>query len=247
MIRQIFISKSNSKKDKVKWRGHEILRIEAFSDGVFAFIISLLIVSLEVPKTSKELLETMVGFFPFAICFAFVLGMWHNQYKFFRRFGLHDYRTITINAAFIFMTLLYVFPLKFILSNTLQGKKYILFDEDRAILFMFYNGGIWAIYMLFTWMYHHAYRKRHELGLTKEEVFETVFFMLNYAVPASVALVATLIVFIYRNSDAGHMSMCFTAYASLGIIMPLLGSIRDKQFKKRFGNEPMIEPELRAE
>ena len=247
MIRQLYINKHSAKKDKVKWRGHEILRIEAFSDGVFAFVISLLIVSLEVPKSSKELLGTMVGFFPFAICFGFVLGMWHNQYKFFRRFGLHDGRTILINAAFIFMALLYVFPLKFILNNTFQGHIYKLYDEDKGILFMFYNGGIGVIYMLFTWMYHHAYRKRTDLGLSKEEAFETIFFTLYYAVPALVAFVATFIVFIYRNSDMNHISQCFTAYASLGIFMPLLGYIRDKQFKKRFGNEPIGEPRLGEE
>ena len=35
-------------------RGTEILRIEALSDAVFAFSVSLLVVSLEVPQTSAN-------------------------------------------------------------------------------------------------------------------------------------------------------------------------------------------------
>ncbi|MCW3124159.1 MAG: hypothetical protein JWQ38_3651 [Flavipsychrobacter sp.] len=246
MIRKLFMNKP-SKKDKIAWRCHDVLRIEAFSDGVFAFVISLLIVSLEVPKSSKELLEIMKGFLPFALCFAFILGMWHHQYKFFRRYGLHDKRTIMINACFIFMVLVYVFPLKFILNNIFFGHIYKLHDADKGILFLFYNGGLGVINALFAWMYLHAYRKRDELGLTRQETFETIFFMSYFVAPAFVAFIATFIVFIYRNSDMNHISMCFVAYGLLGIFMPLLGVIRDRQFKKRFGNEVIIEPHLLEE
>ena len=36
-----------------RWRGQEITRIEGLSDAVFAFAITLPVVSLEVPKTFK--------------------------------------------------------------------------------------------------------------------------------------------------------------------------------------------------
>ena len=32
-------------KDRINWRGHEIVRIEAFSDAVFAFAVTLLSVA----------------------------------------------------------------------------------------------------------------------------------------------------------------------------------------------------------
>jgi len=41
-------------------RGNELYRIEALSDAVFAFTVSLLIMSLEVPKTFTELKHIML-------------------------------------------------------------------------------------------------------------------------------------------------------------------------------------------
>ena len=42
-------------------RTGEPSRIEAFSDGVFAFATTLLVVSQQVPRTDDDLIETMIG------------------------------------------------------------------------------------------------------------------------------------------------------------------------------------------
>jgi uncharacterized membrane protein len=51
MFRKKCAGEKRENKDSIIWRGHEVTRIEAFSDAVFAFAIALLIVALEVPKT----------------------------------------------------------------------------------------------------------------------------------------------------------------------------------------------------
>jgi protein-S-isoprenylcysteine O-methyltransferase Ste14 len=61
-------------QDGFRLRGlGEVSRIEALSDGVIAFAITLLVVSLEVPRTFDELLVTMRGFLAFAAA-VFVAG-----------------------------------------------------------------------------------------------------------------------------------------------------------------------------
>lgn len=43
-------------------RTHDISRLEAFSDAVFAFALILLVVSLEVPKSYEQLISPMAFF-----------------------------------------------------------------------------------------------------------------------------------------------------------------------------------------
>lgn len=41
--------------------------LEGISDAVFTFAVTLLVVSLEVPRTFQDLVEAMQGFFGFAV------------------------------------------------------------------------------------------------------------------------------------------------------------------------------------
>jgi hypothetical protein len=79
-----------------RWRGGEASRLEGLSDAVFAFAVTLLVVSLEVPKTFDELLVVLRGFFAFAVCFSILFWVWYDHYRFFRRYGLAD--SLELNA-----------------------------------------------------------------------------------------------------------------------------------------------------
>src|SRR5690242_6697271 len=124
MIREKLIDRRVGDSMKFRWRGHEISRVEGLSDAVFAFAVTLLVVSLEVPRTFDELGLTMRGFGALAISFTLLFIVWFNQYKFFRRYGLQDNLTVCLNGALLFVVLFYVYPLKFLFSylvNQLMG------------------------------------------------------------------------------------------------------------------------------
>src|SRR5207245_9272063 len=99
-----------------RWRGDDVTRLEGFSDAVFAFAITLLVVSLEVPRTFTELMHAMRGFGAFAISFTLLFLVWFNQYKFFRRYGLQDNTSVVLNGVLLFVVLFYVYPLKFLFT-----------------------------------------------------------------------------------------------------------------------------------
>ena len=83
MIREQLLKKELGKTNAFRWRSHEVSRIEGLSDAVFAFAVTLLVVSLEVPQTFNELAVTMRGFGAFAISFVLLFSVWFTQYKFF--------------------------------------------------------------------------------------------------------------------------------------------------------------------
>src|SRR6185295_14776646 len=103
--------------DPLRWRGHEVSRLEGFSDTVFAFALTLLVVALEVPHSYDKLMELMKGFPAFACSFALLIWIWSEHNTFFRRYGLQDAWTITLNAVLLFLVLFYVYPLKFMFES----------------------------------------------------------------------------------------------------------------------------------
>src|ERR1700679_4382757 len=92
-----------NKRNRIEWRSHEPSRLETFSDAVFAFAVTLIIVSLEVPKSFTELFETMKGTLSFAACFATLFIIWNSQNLFFRRYGLNDAWTAALNGMLLFV------------------------------------------------------------------------------------------------------------------------------------------------
>lgn len=247
MIRKYFHKFKRIEKDRITWRSHEVTRIEALSDAVFAFAVSLLIISLEVPKTSTELLASLKGMVPFGICFVIIFWVWREQYKFFRRYGLHDNITLFLNGVLLLMILGYVYPLKFLFSSIFLPDTYKMVGKDLAKLMILYNAGFLSIGLLFAAMYFNAYMKRDAIRLTPTETFETVTTIWSNIFPACVASLAVVAAYNLRNEDPSKITVSYLAYGLLGIIMPLYDKMRDRAFKKKFGNVPVVDFEHNPE
>jgi hypothetical protein len=185
MIRDQFIAHHKAVVDGFRWRSREIARIEGFSDACFGFAVTLLIISLEVPKTSTELFEAMHGFIPFLATFWVLAGIWYAQFLFFRRYGLEDRVTVILNLVLLFTVLFFVYPLKFLFTvmiadprmrmtlATAHGVEPVILPQHKPYLFLIFGLGFGAVFAVFLLLYRHAYTLREELGLNELEIFET--------------------------------------------------------------------------
>jgi uncharacterized membrane protein len=156
---------------KFRRRGLAVSRLEGFSDAVFAFALTLLVVSLQVPQTFNDLLATLSGFLPFALSFALFIFIWYQHYAFFRRYGLEDGLTIVLNSALLLVVLFFVFPLKFLFSRIFSASN-LPFDQLRAV-FTIYGLGFTAVFLIMALLYANAYRQRAKLDLNILESFDT--------------------------------------------------------------------------
>ena len=229
--------------DIISWRGHEITRIEAFSDAVFALAITLLAVSLDVPKNFAELWVALKGFMPFAVCFLLFFQVWSAQNQFFRRFGLHDEMTIRLNAILLFAVLFFVYPLKFLF--TLLFQSYNTIDGNQMQLLMYiYGAGFMVIYLLLGLMYRHANNRSEHLKLTAREAFETRTFMYkNYGV-ASVGVVSMLVAAIPNRYCLMFSGI---SYALIGIVVSRIMKTRTATAQSLFANTDNVKKAVHNE
>ena len=244
MIRETMVEKDIGRSEKFRWRGLEISRIEGLSDAVFGFAITLLVVSLEVPKTFDELAETMHGFGAFLISFMLLFAVWFNQYKFFRRYGLRDTTTVILNAALLFVVLFYVYPLKFLFSFLTDrftgGHAEVRLPNGNVVpmienaqqfgsLMTIFNLGYLAVFGVFVLLFLHAYRKREELELNNLERFDTRESVVESALNCGIAILSLLILII---GGAGRAGLAGMAYMLTPVVMTVNGKLMGSRRRK---------------
>ncbi len=222
-------------------RAGEITRLEALSDGTFAFAITLLVVSLEVPNSFEELLAVLRGFPSFAVCFALLIWIWFQHWRFFRRYGLEDAGTVALNAALLFVVLFYVYPLKFLWSLLFRaaerGAMAIPVGEAAATAPQFHTGqlmqvyglGFAAIFFLLAALYWRAYGKRGQLQLNELEIFDTRSGIVENLAVGSIGIVSILIV-TFGGLRAGFFSGI--SYGLIGVVKAVHGSWNNKARKR---------------
>jgi uncharacterized membrane protein len=215
--------------DGFRLRGREVTRLESFSDAVFGFAVTLLVVSLEVPKSFADLMETMRGFLAFGICFAILAMIWNDHYKYSRRFGLDDGFVRFLTCLMLFIVLLYVYPLKFLFNlfingMILHGARGQLTRDQGSTLFVIYGMGFAAIYLVLAALYLHAYRRRRELELNEIEVLDTRWESYGMLCMASVGVVSALVALI-----ADYVDVAGFVYLSLFVIMRIHGTLHGRK------------------
>jgi uncharacterized membrane protein len=227
-------------EERFFWRGQEVFRIEGFSDAVFAFAVTLLVVSLEVPNTFDELLSTMRGFFAFAICFWMLFLVWSEQYKFFRRYGLNDNFVVTLNAALLFVVIFYVYPLKFLFTALMDqllgfstqvgsttGDVVETINQGQwPLLMVIFGAGFVVVQLVFVLLYWRAYALRSTLGLDAHEASITRQEIQEFLILAGIGLTSVAIALLGGEETIGWAGW---AYALTWPLSKVHGYVMDRR------------------
>ncbi len=220
----------NSPFGPYRVRGRETTRLEAFSDAVFGFSATLLVVSLEVPQTYLELAVALRGFVAFGLSFLALVFIWLAHRGFFRRYGLQDGWVTFLNMVLLFVVLFFVYPLKFLsvaLLEQLFGLRARLpahedvqrFATDAQIgeLFVVYGLGFAAVFLCVALLYRRALAKREALELDDLEVFDGRSIFWHYMIMVAMAGVSVTLVLLGVRDQWGGVAGWI--YGLLGPIM----------------------------
>ncbi len=146
----------------------ETARMEAFSDGVFAFAITLLALNLHDPVANGvSLLQGLVNeravFFAFGTSFVTVLIMWMNHHNMFNYIRRIDRRLMLLNGLLLLFVVLTVY------TTSLVGAH--INDSESNSAAAMYAGTFLAVAIVWNGLWRYCVRGRRLLGrdVTQEQ------------------------------------------------------------------------------
>jgi uncharacterized membrane protein len=133
----------------------ETARIEAFSDGVFAIAITLLILEIKIPATgsgnlSLQLLRQWPSYFAFVFSFAFIGIMWINHHRLFTHIKRSDNTLLFLNLLLLLGVCAVPFPTAVLAQH--------LGQSDQRAAAILYHGTYFFIALFFNILWRYAIR-----------------------------------------------------------------------------------------
>lgn len=214
-------------------RGVEMTRIETFTDAAFAFALTLLVVSLDIPTSYTELSDALRGIPAFALSAALLMVFWSGHHNWSRRYGLDDTLTIVLSCFLVFTVLVYVYPLKF-MSRALTGwLGYVtgiarggftlqIAPTEINRLFAVYGVGFVAMCSAIVLLNLHAWRQREGLALDVLERFDTRAEIGAWLIVGSAGVISVLLALTTPSSWVGIPGW---SYSPLAIAVPVYGTV----------------------
>lgn len=163
-------------------RGKDLSRILAFTDGVFAIAITLLVLQIEVPpglKSNADFLDALGDMVPdllaFAISFAVIGVYWVNHHRLMRMVEEYD-------TSLMFVTMLYLFWVVFLPFTSQMIGEYSSDVSLSSVLYILNLAliGIAAALMIWIILKHKLGDPRYEWDLElslKTAIFMVVVFL----------------------------------------------------------------------
>ncbi|MDX1956075.1 MAG: TMEM175 family protein [Chitinophagaceae bacterium] len=237
MIRQKLFTKPTGAFHE---RGMEIKRVEALSDAVFAFSVSLLVASLEVPQTFEELKLIISGALPFFATVSILFLFWYQQNVFFRHYGLNDRPTIILNLVYLAIILFYLYPLKFLFSILLtawtgldlfpkatEHGLTVLSAHDFPQLIILFSIGYICLWLVVYAMHRRAMHVLLSPALNEYEKVYTLKELRGALLNASIGGFALLFALLKWELIAG------LAYLAIPVVLAVNQWVFQKQLRKR--------------
>ena len=164
-------------------------RVEAFSDGVFAIAITLLILEIRVPHVGEgvvlkeELGRLWPSFLAFLASFMTIGVMWLNHHRLFTLINKKDDGLIAFNLLLLLGITWLPFPTALLAEHLLGA------HADQRVAAVVYAGSFLALAIVFNVMWHYAVRARivdddvHVAAITRQYALGPIL----YAVLVGVA------------------------------------------------------------
>jgi uncharacterized membrane protein len=132
-------------------------RLEAFSDGVFAIAITLLVLEIGVPRIdgkgslTRDLIDLWPSYFGYVVSFATIGVMWLNHHHMFKDIERCDNTLLALNLVLLLTVSFLPFP-------TAVLAEYLGEDEFRTEATLAYGATLTVIAMAFNALWLHAAR-----------------------------------------------------------------------------------------
>jgi uncharacterized membrane protein len=179
----------------------ETNRVEAFSDGVFAIAITLLILAVGIDQArakgplEPELLHLWPAYIAYAVSFVTIGIMWVNHHLVFRQFARVDRPLLLLNVLLLMLIAFVPFPTRVVAQNAHTA-------GDREAAALLYGITLTATAILFFCVWIYGSRKLLRPDADRREVSGITRSYLPgapvYAIATLIALVnpvASLIIF----------------------------------------------------
>ncbi|MCZ6560451.1 MAG: hypothetical protein O6931_06150, partial [Gammaproteobacteria bacterium] len=170
--------------------------------------------------------------------------------KWSRRFGLEDMRAVLISLLFIFLIMVFVYPLRimfgglfsWISGGWLTASFVIGSYYDLRMLFIIYGLGFMVMSGLVALLNYHAYRQAYRIRLSPEEEFMTRGQCGAWLILMSCGAISALLAGILPDRMVVYSPF---VYWFLAIVMPVYATWRSRRRKERFGLAELAElPEI---
>lgn len=174
-------------------------RLEAFSDGVFAVAITLLVLGFQPPPKDVALqdwlLDQLPILFAFVTSFATIGVMWINHHRLFTHIKRVDSVLMALNLLLLLLIVFIPYPTELVAQDITR--------PDQHVAALLYSGTYIVLAVCFNVLWRYAAHKNRLLGknvnqhevqaITDQYRFGSLFYLVSFGLawisaPASVAL-----------------------------------------------------------